>query len=180
MVNAMPWPLYPQKWPGTYCIRGWVGPRGRSGQVRQILPPLGFNRWTIQPVASHYTDYAVPALSSSVNILDVCVLIYMLMNVGGNNDDTIFLWATSQIIWENGNLLLVHLRHRCIKRHKWLFGNIWSVCNKTAVCGNHSNRDQFLCTTLYKNNRGGIKIYSLQVGSGVSEGIFWRGEGGLW
>ena len=32
------------------------GPQGRSGQVRKISPPSGFNPRTIQPVASRYTD----------------------------------------------------------------------------------------------------------------------------
>ena len=32
------------------------GPQGRSGRVRKILPSLGFDPWTIQPVASRYTD----------------------------------------------------------------------------------------------------------------------------
>ena len=88
-----------------------MGPRGWSGQVRQTLPPPGFDPWTVQPVVSHYTDYAVPAHSSNKNFLDVCVLIYMLMNVDGNNDGTRFLWATSKIIWDKGNFLLVDLRH---------------------------------------------------------------------
>jgi len=65
---------------------------GRSGQVQQISPLLGFDLWTVQPV----TDCAVPAHSSNENFLVVCMLIYMLMNIGGNNDDTSFLWATSQ------------------------------------------------------------------------------------
>jgi len=34
------------------------GPQGRSGQVRKISPPLGFDPWTVQPVASRYTDQA--------------------------------------------------------------------------------------------------------------------------
>ena len=33
-------------------------PQGRSGQVRKISPPPGFDPWTVQPVASRYTDYA--------------------------------------------------------------------------------------------------------------------------
>ena len=37
------------------------GPQGRSGWVRKILLPPGFDPWTVQPVASRYTDYAVPA-----------------------------------------------------------------------------------------------------------------------
>ena len=34
------------------------GPRGRSGQVRKISPPPGFDLRTFQPVTSRYTDYA--------------------------------------------------------------------------------------------------------------------------
>jgi hypothetical protein len=32
------------------------GPQGRSGQVRKISPPQGFDPQTVQPVASRYTD----------------------------------------------------------------------------------------------------------------------------
>ena len=34
------------------------GPQGRSGQVRKILSPPGFDPRTVQPVASRYTDHA--------------------------------------------------------------------------------------------------------------------------
>jgi len=34
------------------------GPQGRSGQVRKISPPPGFDPQTVQPVACRYTDYA--------------------------------------------------------------------------------------------------------------------------
>jgi len=34
------------------------GPQGRSGQVRKISPPPGFDPRTFQPVASRYTDCA--------------------------------------------------------------------------------------------------------------------------
>jgi hypothetical protein len=37
------------------------GPQGRSGRVRKISPPRGFDPRTVQPVASRYTDYAIPA-----------------------------------------------------------------------------------------------------------------------
>ena len=44
--------------------RRLVGPQGRSGQVRKISPPPGFDRRTVQPVASRYTNYATrPTLS---------------------------------------------------------------------------------------------------------------------
>jgi hypothetical protein len=34
------------------------GPQDRSGQVRKISPPTGFDPPTVQPVASRYTDWA--------------------------------------------------------------------------------------------------------------------------
>jgi len=34
------------------------GPQGRSGHVRKISPPPGFDRRTVQPVTSGYTDWA--------------------------------------------------------------------------------------------------------------------------
>ena len=37
------------------------GPQSRSGWVRKISPPPGFDPRTVQPVASRYTDLAVPA-----------------------------------------------------------------------------------------------------------------------
>ena len=33
------------------------GPRGRSGQVRKVSPPRGFDPRTVQPVASRYPDH---------------------------------------------------------------------------------------------------------------------------
>jgi hypothetical protein len=37
------------------------GPRGRSGWVRKISPPPGFDPRTVQPVMSRNTDWAIPA-----------------------------------------------------------------------------------------------------------------------
>ena len=37
-------------------------PEVRSGQVRKISPPLGFDPRTIQSVASHYTNYAMATI----------------------------------------------------------------------------------------------------------------------
>jgi hypothetical protein len=36
-------------------------PQGPPGRVRKISPPPGFDPRTFQAVASHYTDYAIPA-----------------------------------------------------------------------------------------------------------------------
>ena len=45
--------------------RSLGGAQGQSWQVQKILPPLGFNSQTVQPIASHYIDYTIPAHSSS-------------------------------------------------------------------------------------------------------------------
>ena len=37
------------------------GPQGRSGRVPKTLTPPGFDPRTVQPVASRYTDWAIPA-----------------------------------------------------------------------------------------------------------------------
>ena len=37
-----------------------MGPRGRSGRVRKISSPPGFDPRTVQPVASGYTDCDIP------------------------------------------------------------------------------------------------------------------------
>jgi hypothetical protein len=54
------------------------GPQGRSGRVRKISPPLGFDPRTVQPVAIRYTDWAIAAHTSSYrqNILKELKLIF--------------------------------------------------------------------------------------------------------
>ena len=48
-----------------YPLYRWLGgPKGQSGQVQEILSPLGFDPWTVQPTASRSTDYAFLALFS--------------------------------------------------------------------------------------------------------------------
>ena len=51
VVNATPRPLYPRERPGTHCTGGWVGPRGRSRQMRKISTPTGI-RSPYHPVRS--------------------------------------------------------------------------------------------------------------------------------
>ena len=43
------------------------GPQGWSGQVWKILPPPGFVPWTVEPVASRYTDYPIRTAPSGVS-----------------------------------------------------------------------------------------------------------------
>jgi len=61
VLNATAGPLYPRERPGTHCLGGWMGSRaGLNGCGKSHHPP-GFDPWTVQPLASCYTDYAVSA-----------------------------------------------------------------------------------------------------------------------
>jgi len=50
--------LYPWERPSTQCTGGWVGPRADLDRCGKSRPPPGFDPRTVQPVASHYTDWA--------------------------------------------------------------------------------------------------------------------------
>ena len=56
------------------------GPQGRSGRVRKISPQPGFEPRTAQPVASRYTNYAIPATAYKINIIN-------LLNNNNNNNN---------------------------------------------------------------------------------------------
>jgi hypothetical protein len=57
-VSITPRPLFtPGKGP-VPIDRRLGGPQGRSGQVRKISPPPGFDPRTVRPIASRYTDCA--------------------------------------------------------------------------------------------------------------------------
>jgi hypothetical protein len=55
----------------------WVGPRASLEGCRKISPPPGFNPRTIQPVATHYTDYAIQAPGIYVPFKIVYTLEYL-------------------------------------------------------------------------------------------------------
>jgi hypothetical protein len=60
--------LTPGKNPGTHCIEGCVGPRASlycNGKNLLLLPR--FEPRNVQPAASRYTNYAIPAPSPSIN-----------------------------------------------------------------------------------------------------------------
>ena len=55
------------------------GPQGRSGQVRKISFPPGFDLRTVQPVASRYTDYATQPPVVKVILLNSFKYIYVVV-----------------------------------------------------------------------------------------------------
>jgi hypothetical protein len=60
VVNATPRPLYTRERPGTHCIGGWVGHRTGLDECGKSRPASEFDPRTFQPVASLYTDWAIP------------------------------------------------------------------------------------------------------------------------
>ena len=75
VVNATPRPHYSRK-REPILQEAWKGPE-RSGRVRKISPP-GFDPRTVQPVATCYTDCAMPAHTTwSVYIECACSLIIL-------------------------------------------------------------------------------------------------------
>ena len=52
--------LPPGKWSTSHCIGGCVGPRDGLDVYGKSHPPPGSDPRTVQPVASRYTDWAIP------------------------------------------------------------------------------------------------------------------------
>ena len=61
VFNATTRPLYPGKQTRNLLDRRLSGHKGGSKRVRKISPPPGFDPRTVQPLASRYTDYVIPA-----------------------------------------------------------------------------------------------------------------------
>jgi hypothetical protein len=56
LVKATLRPLYPRERPGTRYTGGWVGPMAGLDVCEISSPPPGFDRRTVQPIVSRYTD----------------------------------------------------------------------------------------------------------------------------
>ena len=62
--------------------RGLGGPQGRSGRVRKISPPPGFDHRTVQPVANRYTDCAIPAPALKINNIKIDSHLHLMNTIG--------------------------------------------------------------------------------------------------
>jgi hypothetical protein len=77
VVNATPRPLYLRERPGALCVGGWVSPRAGLDGCGKSRPPPGFDPRTVQPLASRYTVYAIPALIYFYIVyIFICIFIY--------------------------------------------------------------------------------------------------------
>jgi len=61
VVNATPRPPYPRERPGTHCIGGWVCPRAGLNRCGKSRPHWNSIPRPPKPLASRYTDWAIPA-----------------------------------------------------------------------------------------------------------------------
>ena len=71
-------------------------PHSPSGRVRIISAPPGFDPWTIQPIASRYTDWAIPAhlvivslytkmCKKYLDVANICMASTEFSSMGGTN-----------------------------------------------------------------------------------------------
>jgi hypothetical protein len=73
----------PQKKQTQYPTWGSLGrPQGRSGRVQKISAPTVFNPRTVQPVASPYTDCAIPAHVNIMTNVNICRTESLIMKDG--------------------------------------------------------------------------------------------------
>ena len=122
--------LPPWKRPGTHFIGGWVGPRACLDGCGKISPSPGFDPRTLQPVASRYADYAIPAHRSWV-----LVSIYNLIK--GNT--LLFLFADCFVYRLEKYNILDHKRSIYFNAERSIFTN--AGCNiffehNTSMCSN--------------------------------------------
>ena len=85
-------------------------PQDRSGRLRKISPPPGFDPRTVQPVASRYTDWAMPAAAGRIKSVK-----------NANDSSGIKLWAFQLVAqWRN------HLHHRLCPGSQ-LISEMWLI-----------------------------------------------------
>ena len=99
-VSATPRPLYPRERRGTHCAGGWVGPQGRSGQLRKISPPPAFDPQTVQLVAT--------ALSRPIDTKGNIKICLMRLGPSYYGMEIEVAWVTSQ--WQAFVTVLLILR----------------------------------------------------------------------
>jgi hypothetical protein len=103
-------------WKTRYPLyRRLGGPQGRSGHVRKISPPPGFDPRTVQPVASSYTDWTTRptcvVVYTRVSLTSYVFLVYsfLVVSIRQNN-------------WRNVRLLLNNFKAKAhYIRHTWIY-----------------------------------------------------------
>jgi hypothetical protein len=79
-ANATPRPFLPEKQP-RYPVQNSLDKPQGQGRFQQVwrseslLPPLGFEIHTVQPVAKFCTDYKIPAPASDISAEFRCLFL---------------------------------------------------------------------------------------------------------
>ena len=124
-------------------------PQGRSGRVRKISPPPGFDPRTVHPVASRYTDCAIPAHGVYINQHNFSVSSLTLRLLSHLEKCCLYwlgrllcrLWRQSEASWNvkilafptNRALVLQHVAKFCADQY--LFCRQWNkYCDKFLTC----------------------------------------------
>jgi hypothetical protein len=123
------------------------GPEGQSGQVQKISPPLGFDPWTLQPVATIHTNYTIPALPKETIVTEI-LLQYIRNSQNFCNSQFLSLLSVVAICW-----IICHV----IKQKFSLFpdDNMASLFSKFVNIKhkkhNNSNVSRKLCFLTWRN-----------------------------
>ena len=135
VVNVTPRPLYPREiqWvPGRYPLYKRLGrPQGRSGQVRKISRRPGFGHRTVQPAASRYTDWAIPAHVITIINITVPNSHHLHSNIIDKLQNYIDLKEELTEIWQ-----LTTTYTECTRRNVPDFGRVFLMLNYTDITQN--------------------------------------------
>jgi hypothetical protein len=82
-VCSMPRPgrLFPRERPVTHCIGCCVGPQGRSGRVRKISSPPGFDLRTVQPLPTALSRTTAADNDNVIIIIIIIIIINVLIHI---------------------------------------------------------------------------------------------------
>ena len=90
----------PRKRSGTHCTGGWLAPRAGLDGCGKSSPAPGLDPRTVQPVASRYTDWAIPAARIRVCnkwiSLYIVILFVVCLNWQSELHDISFMFNTWQ------------------------------------------------------------------------------------
>ena len=134
--------------------RGLGWPQGRCGRVWKILPTSGFDPRTVQPVASRYTDWAIPAPSLCL----YAVYYFSCIEVYKRRDDGSPLEPKHVAVNNLINLLscvtdLLHVLVSCVVRLMYsvtmgkFLTHISDVSNVTPLSENYMVQGSCWCAT---------------------------------
>ena len=150
--------------------RRLVGPLSRSGRVRKISPPPGFDPRTFQPVASCYTDYTISTPEfvhiNQINYSTISIVrgsfelpkprTTMITTININ----IYLYIFFEIsirccCW---TLKCILKSYKSAQEHTKLYSNFWKIRVHTELspsaefCTHHKNQFHYSTSARMKRN----------------------------